>query len=48
MPILTLRTFPSDRPARFALEVKAGTFGRLGIREGDHVEIPDAVSNTSP
>ncbi len=48
MPILTLQSFPSERPAQFALEVKAGTFERLGIREGDHVEIPAAVSNTSP
>jgi uncharacterized membrane protein (UPF0127 family) len=43
MPPLTLRTFPSIEPAMFALEVKAGTFERLNIREGDRIEIPESV-----
>lgn len=48
MPRLTLQTFPSLTPARFALEVKAGTFGQLGIREGDRVDIPADVFKASP
>jgi len=48
MPPLTLQTFPSIEPARFALEVKAGTFERLGIRAGDRLDIPDDVFKASP
>jgi hypothetical protein len=48
MPPLTLRTFPSFEPALFALEVKAGTFARLGIVVGDRIEIPDDVFKTTP
>jgi len=43
MPPLTLRTFSSFEPAMFALEVKAGTFERLGVVEGDVMVIPDSV-----
>jgi len=32
---------------RYALEVRAGTFARLGIAEGDTVEIPDSVLKTA-
>lgn len=35
--------YSSVRPAQFALEVKGGTFARLGIREGMRVEFPDSV-----
>lgn len=28
---------------RYTLEVRAGVFARLGIGEGDHVDIPDSV-----
>lgn len=48
MPPLTLRTFSSIEPAMFALEVKAGTFARLGIVEGDVLRIPDDVFKTAP
>ncbi len=48
MPPLTYQTFPSIEPAMFALEVKAGTFERLGIREGDRIIIPDAVFKATP
>jgi uncharacterized membrane protein (UPF0127 family) len=48
MPPLTLRTFPSFEPAMFALEVKAGTFERLGVKEGDRINIPDEVFKTLP
>ncbi len=40
MPPLTLNSFPSIEPARWVLEVKAGTFARLGIDAGDVVSIP--------
>jgi uncharacterized membrane protein (UPF0127 family) len=48
MPILTLRTYPSYEPAMFALEVKAGTFQRLGIGQGDRIDIPDRVFKAQP
>jgi uncharacterized membrane protein (UPF0127 family) len=48
MPILTLQTFPSYEPALFALEVKAGTFDRLGIGPGDRLEIPGEVFKAQP
>ncbi len=32
--------YHSIEPARFALEVRAGQFAELGIKPGDHVEIP--------
>ena len=40
MPAFTLRTFSSIEPAMFALEVKQGTFERLGIHEGDTLVVP--------
>ncbi len=48
MPALTLQTFPSTEPARFALEVKAGTFAKLGIRAGDRVDIPPDLFKANP
>jgi uncharacterized membrane protein (UPF0127 family) len=48
MPPLTLRTFYSIEPAMFALEVKAGTFERLGIGEGDRIDIPEDVFKAAP
>jgi uncharacterized membrane protein (UPF0127 family) len=48
MPPLTLQTFPSYEPAMFALEVKAGTFERLGIAEGDRIVIPEDVFKAIP
>lgn len=48
MPALTIQTFPSIEPAMFALEMKAGAFGRLGIREGDTLSIPADVFKTQP
>jgi uncharacterized protein len=43
MPPLTTQLFPSVEPARYALEVNAGVFQRLGITEGDVAEIPDSL-----
>lgn len=48
MPPLTDRFFVSAEPAQFALEVKAGTFAELGIKEGDKLVIPPDVFKTSP
>jgi len=48
MSPLTLQSYPSIEPAMFALEVKAGTFEQLGIREGDRIAIPDEVFKASP
>jgi uncharacterized membrane protein (UPF0127 family) len=45
MPPLTLQTFSSVEPAMFALEVKQGTFARLGIQEGQRLEIPPELLN---
>lgn len=38
-----LRTYPSGEPAIFALEMKQGAFDRLGITEGDQLNIPASV-----
>ncbi len=48
MPVLTWQTFPSIEPAMFALEVKQGTFKRLGVVEGDRMVISDAVFKVAP
>lgn len=40
MPPQTLRTFSSIEPAMFALEVQQGTFARLGITEGQTLQVP--------
>lgn len=48
MPPLTTQSFPSVEPAMFALEVKAGTWERLGIGVGDKVDIPRDVFKTQP
>lgn len=43
MAPLETRQYPSIEPARMALEVRAGTFERLGIAPGDQVEIPESI-----
>ncbi|MBL8877697.1 MAG: DUF192 domain-containing protein [Phycisphaerales bacterium] len=48
MPPLTLNTFPSGEPAMFALEMKAGSFEKLGIREGDRLDIPQDILKPTP
>ncbi len=47
MPPQTLQTFSSIEPAMFALEMKQGTFARLGIKEGDRIDIPPEVLTTT-
>lgn len=48
MPPLTIQTFPSIEPALFALEMKAGAFERLGLKEGDTLNIPQELFKTEP
>jgi uncharacterized membrane protein (UPF0127 family) len=48
MPPLTLQTFSSVEPAMFALEMKQGAFDRLGIKEGQRIDIPPEVLVSSP
>lgn len=43
MPAMTMQTFPSEEPAMFALEMKAGSFARLGLKVGDVISIPTDV-----
>lgn len=43
MPPLTLQSFPSIEPAIYALEMKSGSFERLGIAKGDRLVIPDTL-----
>lgn len=47
MPPLTLQTFPSIEPAMFALEMKQGSFERIGLHEGDRLDIPTDLFNSS-
>ena len=44
----TLQTYPSVEPAMFALEVKQGTFERLGVKPGDRLLIPDEALKANP
>lgn len=48
MAPLETRLYPSVEPARFALEVRAGLLGELGIVRGDKVEIPDSILKATP
>jgi len=43
MPPLTLQSFSSEQPARYALEINAGLCAELGIDEGDTVTLPESV-----
>ncbi|HNQ24692.1 MAG TPA: DUF192 domain-containing protein [Phycisphaerae bacterium] len=37
--------YPSKAPARYAIEVNAGVWARLGLQASDRIEIPDSVLN---
>ncbi len=37
--------YPSTSPARYAIEVNAGVYERLGVREGDKLDIPSSLLN---
>jgi uncharacterized membrane protein (UPF0127 family) len=43
MAPLETRLYPSVEPAQFALEVRAGLLGELGIGVGDRAEIPSSI-----
>jgi len=48
-PLQTRFFYPSDQPVRYALEVSAGIFSRLGLKTGDQVEFVErspAASST--
>lgn len=45
MTPLDVSGYPSQQPARFALEVNAGLFAAKGIREGEVMHIPEEVLN---
>lgn len=40
--------YPSGAPARFAIEVNAGVLEELGLKAGDHVDIPSSVLKRAP
>lgn len=40
--------YRSGRPSRYAIEVNANLFARLGIREGDRIELPPGVGGRAP
>ena len=43
-----LGQYPSGAPARYAVEVNANVFQRLGVKAGDRIEIPDSLLNPAP
>jgi uncharacterized membrane protein (UPF0127 family) len=43
MAPLDERMYRSDAPYRFALEVNANVFSRLGVRPGDRLDIPESL-----
>jgi uncharacterized membrane protein (UPF0127 family) len=40
---LETRSYPSVEPVRFAIEVRAGLLGELGLEAGNRVELPESV-----
>lgn len=40
-----LATHSSIMPARFALETNQGWFDRRGVKAGDHVEMPESITD---
>jgi len=40
--------YPSGSPAKYAIEVNAGVWGRIGLHPGDALEIPSPVLKRSP
>ncbi len=40
--------YPSGRPVRYAIEVNANVFARLGVGPGDHLDIPSSLLKRSP
>jgi uncharacterized membrane protein (UPF0127 family) len=48
MPALSLQSYSSIEPVMYALEMKQGSFARLGIQEGDRLVIPTAALLPAP
>jgi uncharacterized membrane protein (UPF0127 family) len=42
------RLYPSVEPALMALEMRAGLLDELGVKPGDHVEIPESLLKPAP
>ena len=40
--------YTSDAPARYAIEVNAGVWDRLGVTAGDRIEIPSTLLKHAP
>jgi uncharacterized membrane protein (UPF0127 family) len=40
--------YPSGKPARYAIEVTAGTFEGLGLKANDRITLPDALLKRRP
>lgn len=40
--------YPSTRPVRFAIEVNAGVWERIGLRAGDQIEVPSTLLKRNP
>ena len=48
MPPLVTRTFPSGKPAQFAIEVNASRYNKIGIQPGDQIDIPATILKRLP
>lgn len=50
MAALDTRTgqYPPREPYRFAIEVNAGTWTKLGLKPGDRLDIPESILNPTP
>ena len=46
MQPLDLSSVPSRAPAKYAIELNLGTAARLGLKPGDHLEIPRDAAST--
>lgn len=41
------KVVPSDAPAQYVIELNAGTVARLGVKVGDHLDLPKDVLNSA-
>ena len=41
------KTVASDAPAQYVIELNAGTVARLGVKVGDHLDLPKDVLNSA-
>lgn len=40
--------YPSGRPGRYAIEVNAGVWSRLGLKAGDRIDLPESLLKQVP